>query len=49
MPGNAIVAEPGFSVVRPGSGVIRIWPVSVCHQVSTTGVRSYPMCSRYQT
>jgi hypothetical protein len=33
----------------PGSGVIRIIPVSVCHQVSTTGVRSPPMYSRYQT
>src|SRR5206468_10234751 len=43
------VAEPGFSVVTPGSGVIRIIPVSVCHHVSTTGVRSPPMCSRYHT
>ena len=33
----------------PGSGVIRIIPVSVCHHVSTTGVRLPPMCSRYQT
>src|SRR5690348_8267193 len=49
MVGNGLVAEPGFSVVRPGSGVIRIIPVSVCHQVSTTGVRLPPMCSRYQT
>jgi hypothetical protein len=47
-PGNGFVADPGFSVVTPGSGVIRIIPVSVCHQVSTTGVRSPPMCSRYQ-
>ena len=28
---------------------MRIIPVSVCHHVSTTGVRSPPMCSRYQT
>jgi hypothetical protein len=48
-PGNGFVAEPGFSVVTPGSGVIRIIPVSVCHHVSTTGVRWAPMCSRYQT
>ena len=47
-PGNGRVAEPGFSVVIPGSGVIRIIPVSVCHQVSTIGVRSPPTCSRYQ-
>src|SRR5687768_18506411 len=43
MPGKAIVAEPGFRVVSAGSGVIRIEPVSVCHQVSTTGQRSPPM------
>jgi hypothetical protein len=49
MPGNGFVAEPGLSVVTPGSGVIRIIPVSVCHHVSTTGVRSPPTCSRYQT
>jgi hypothetical protein len=48
-PGNGFVAEPGFRVVSPGSGVIMIIPVSVCHQVSTTGTRSPPMCSRYQT
>ena len=49
MPGNAKVAEPGLVVVAPGSGVIMIWPVSVCHQVSTIGVRPPPMCSRYQS
>src|SRR5437879_11061922 len=49
MPGNGFVAEPGFSVVMPGSGVIRIIPVSVCHHVSTIGVRSPPTCSWYQT
>ena len=49
MVGNGLVAEPGFSVVIPGSGVIRIIPVSVCHHVSTIGVRLPPMCSRYQT
>ena len=47
-PGNGFVAEPGFSVVTPGSGVISTIPVSVCHHVSTIGVRSPPMCSRYQ-
>ena len=31
------VAVPGFGVVAPGSGVMRIPPVSVCHHVSTTG------------
>src|SRR3954463_269426 len=48
MVGNGFVAEPGLVVVTPGSGVIRIIPVSVCHQVSTTGVWLPPMCSRYQ-
>jgi hypothetical protein len=43
------VAEPGFSVVTPGSGVIRIIPVSVCHHVSTTGQRSPPMYFQYHT
>ena len=48
MPGKGLVAEPGFVVVTPGSGVIRIIPVSVCHHVSTTGQRPPPMCSWYQ-
>src|SRR5919106_6193560 len=48
MPGNGKVAEPGLVVVMPGSGVIRIMPVSVCHQVSTTGQRSPPMYFQYQ-
>ncbi len=43
MPGNGRVAEPGLSVVTPGSGVIMIAPVSVCHHVSTIGQRSSPM------
>jgi len=46
--GKGLVAEPGLSVVMPGSGVIRIIPVSVCHHVSTTGVLLPPTCSRYQ-
>ncbi len=49
MPGSATCAEPGFVSVTPGSGLIMMPPVSVCHQVSTTGVRSAPMCLRYQT
>ena len=49
MPGSAFIAEPGLPAVTPGSGLIMIWPVSVCHQVSTTGQRSPPMTSRYQT
>ena len=49
MPGSAFIAEPGLPAVTPGSGLIMIWPVSVCHQVSTIGQRSPPMTSRYQT
>ena len=49
MPGMGVIAEPGFAAVTPGSGLIMIAPVSVCHQVSTTGVRLPPMVSRYQT
>ena len=42
MPKNGSVAEPGFSAIAPGSGVIRMPPVSVCHQVSTIGQRPSP-------
>ncbi len=38
-----------MSTVIPGSGVIRMWPVSVCHHVSTTGQRPPPMTFQYQT
>src|SRR5206468_10016475 len=37
------------STVTPGSGVMRIWPVSVCHQVSTTGHRPPPITFQYHT
>ena len=47
MPGSGVCAEPGLVAVTPGSGLIMIAPVSVCHQVSTIGQRSPPMCSRY--
>src|SRR5215204_6767445 len=47
MPGRANVADPGLVVVAPGSGLIMIAPVSVCHHVSTTGHRSPPMFVRY--
>ena len=33
--------------MTPGSGLIMIAPVSVCHQVSTIGHRSPPMLRRY--
>ena len=49
MPGRGSVAEPGFVSVRPGSGAIMMPPVSVCHQVSTIGQFSPPMCSWYQS
>ena len=43
------MALPGFVVVTPGSGVIMIIPVSVCHHVSTMGARPPPTCSWYQS
>ena len=49
MPGSGNVALPGLRVVTPGSGLIMMAPVSVCHHVSTTGQRSPPMCFQYQT
>ena len=36
-PGTGTWHSPVSSSVTPGSGVIMIWPVSVCHQVSTIG------------
>src|ERR1041385_8861999 len=48
-PVNTRVADPGFVVVRPGSGVIMMAPVSVCHHVSTIGQRPPPMTFQYQT
>src|SRR4051812_16026818 len=48
IPGRGRMADPGFDAVTPGSGLIMTAPVSVCHHVSTTGVRSPPMCLRYQ-
>ncbi len=41
-PKKGRVAEPGFSLVAPGRGVMRMPPVSVCHQVSTMGQRESP-------
>ena len=49
MPGSGLVADPGLVEVIPGSGEIMIWPVSVCHQVSTIGHRSPPITLWYQS
>ena len=40
-PKNGNVADPGFSAIAPGSGVIMMPPVSVCHHVSTIGTASF--------
>src|SRR5947199_1484274 len=48
-PGKGCVAEPGLVAVIPGSGVIMIAPVSVCHHVSTIGQRSRPITLWYQS
>ena len=37
------VAVPGLVGTAPGSGVIMMVPVAVCHQVSTIGHRPLPM------
>src|ERR1044071_1711044 len=47
IPKNGRVALPGFVGIAPGRGVIMIAPVSVCHQVSTTGQRPAPTFSLY--
>src|SRR5688500_3334960 len=46
-PKNGSVAVPGLVGVTPGSGVIMIAPVSVCHHVSTIGQRPPPITSWY--
>ena len=46
-PKNGRAQLPGFVGVIPGSGVIMIAPVSVCHQVSTIGQRPPPITSWY--
>src|SRR6201988_1797536 len=46
-PKNGKVALPGLVGVAPGSGVIMIPPVSVCHQVSTIGQRPPPITVWY--
>ena len=43
------MAEPGLVSVIPGSGVIMIAPVSVCHHVSTIGQRSPPITLWYHS
>ena len=46
-PKNGRAQLPGLVGVIPGSGVIMMAPVSVCHQVSTIGQRPPPMISWY--
>ena len=48
MPGSGRIAEPGLQSVTPGSGLIMMPPVSVCHQVSTIGHLFAPIVWRYQ-
>ncbi len=48
-PKKGRVAEPGFRSVAPGSGAIRMPPVSVCHQVSTIGQRLSPTTRWYHS
>jgi len=48
-PKNGLVAEPAFRSVAPGSGVIRMPPVSVCHHVSTIGQRFSPTTLKYHS
>jgi hypothetical protein len=48
-PKNGSVAEPGFCAMAPGSGVMRMPPVSVCHHVSTIGQRPSPTTRWYHS
>src|ERR1700685_1908644 len=47
IPGSGLVQEPGLVGVTPGTGVIMMEPVSVCHQVSTIGQRPLPITRWY--
>src|ERR1700689_4136340 len=47
MPGSGLVQLPGFVGVTPGSGLIMMLPVSVCHHVSTIGQRPWPITRWY--
>ena len=49
IPGNGMPADPGFADWAPGRVVIMMWPVSVCHQVSTIGARPPPITFQYQS
>ena len=48
-PKKGRVADPGLSLVAPGNGVMRMPPVSVCHQVSTIGQRFSPTTRWYHS
>ena len=49
IPGSGLPADPGFDACAPGSVVIMMWPVSVCHQVSTIGHWPPPITFQYQS
>ncbi|MDT4876858.1 hypothetical protein FQZ97_1123310 [compost metagenome] len=48
-PKKGRVAEPALRSVAPGSGVIRMPPVSVCHHVSTIGTFLLPTSWKYHS
>ena len=48
-PKKGRVAEQGFRSVAPGSGVIRMPPVSICHQVSRIGTLPSPTTLKYHS
>src|SRR5258705_8659872 len=47
-PGRGNVAHDGLAGVMPARFEIKTPPVSVCHQVSTSGDCFLPICSSYQ-
>ena len=49
IPGSGLPADPGLESWAPGRVVIMIWPVSVCHQVSTIGHSPPPITFQYQS
>ena len=41
------MADPGFRLIAPVCGLIKIPPVSVCHQVSTIGHLEFQIVLKY--
>src|SRR5690349_19987838 len=48
-PASGLVAKPCLDGCAEGMGQLMVEPVSVCHQVSMMGQRSFPITQWYQS